>query len=99
MSVEFKKPIPPMTLGVNRPVPGMMPVLTVSMPGNATGIVGFYDSSHSGLGTAPIENGVARLRLSESLPPGRYVIHASYGGDGNWDPNDSNTVTVNLPTR
>jgi len=99
VSLEVKKPIPPMELSVNRPVPGTLPLLTVTMPASATGIVGFYDSSHGGLGTAPLVNGVAKLTVPAGLPPGRHVLHASYGGDGHWDPNDSNTVTVVLPTR
>jgi hypothetical protein len=80
---------------------GQAPVLTVRMPTNATGIVGFYDfaqaGANKGIGTAPIINGVATLSApTRSLVLGENQINASFGGDSNWDANDSNFVTVTV---
>lgn len=59
-------PPAPMTLTASpaEVVPGQAPVLTVSLPADATGRVGFYDFSlpgaDKGIGTAPIVNGWRR---------------------------------------
>jgi hypothetical protein len=77
---------------------GHPPVLTVIMPANATGYVGFYDLYQDelrGIGTAPIIDGVATLTApTRELGVGVHFVHASYGGDFVWAPADSNDVTV-----
>ena len=80
---------------------GTAPVLTVDMPADATGYVGFYDAAQpgtdKGIGTAPIIDGVATLAApTRPLPAGDNPIRASYGGDGTYSPNDSNLVTVTV---
>lgn len=80
---------------------GQAPVLTVQMPANATGLVGFYDfaqpGANKGIGTAPIVNGIATLTTpTRPLVLGDNPIQASYGGDANWAANDSNFVTVTV---
>jgi hypothetical protein len=80
---------------------GTAPVLTVDMPADATGAVGFYDSAQpgtdKGIGVAPIVDGVATLAApTRPLPAGVNPIRASYGGDDVYSPNDSNLVTVTV---
>ncbi len=80
---------------------GTAPVLTVDMPADATGYVGFYDTAQpgtdKGIGTAPIIDGVAILAApTRPLPAGDNPIRASYGGDDKYSPNDSNLVTVTV---
>ena len=80
---------------------GQPPVLTVIMPSNATGYVGFYDENQpgadKGIGTAPIDDGIATLTMpTRELGVGAHVIHASYGGDLTWGPGDSNDVEITV---
>jgi len=67
---------------------------TVSPPG-ATGTVTFSDITGGGsvgLGDAPIVDGKAAI--SASFPtPGKRLIRATYGGDANYDPATSATLT------
>jgi len=76
------------------------PTLTVSMPADATGTVGFYDVTRSngvqGLGVADIDHGVARLRLSSNLSFGEHDVQASYGGDGRYAAGGSNVVALTI---
>ena len=80
---------------------GTAPVLSVDMPADATGYLGFYDTAQpgtdKGIGTAPIIDGVATLPApTRPLPAGDNPIRASYGGDDKYSPNDSNLVTVTV---
>jgi hypothetical protein len=80
---------------------GHPPTLTVRMPTDATGHVGFYDAAQpgteKGIGTADLVEGVATLTApTRTLGVGTHTIHASYSGDGRYHPNDSNTVTVTV---
>jgi hypothetical protein len=80
---------------------GRAPVLTVRMPANATGHVGFYDSDQpgadKGIGTAPIVDGVATLTMpTKELGVGTHSIHASYGGDASYAPSESNVVVITV---
>jgi uncharacterized protein YjbI with pentapeptide repeats len=81
--------------------PGQAPVLTVNMPLDATGSIGFYDAaqpgSDKGIGVAPINHGIARLTApSRPLVLGNNPISASYGGDATYLANDSNKVNVTV---
>jgi Bacterial Ig-like domain (group 3) len=97
------RPLPPMVLTA---VPGEVesgtaPILTVTMPKDATGYIGFYDDqipgSDKGIGVAPIVGGVATLTSpTRTLPDGTNSIHGSYNGDDNWAPNDSEPVNVTV---
>jgi hypothetical protein len=74
-------------------------VLTVTMPADATGIVGFYNDSlpgaDKGIGIAPIIDGVATLTTpTRELVPGINIVHASYGGDAHYLPSESNHVVI-----
>jgi len=89
----------PMYLSASTPVPGEPELLTVVMPSDATGYVGFYNAAlpgpDKGIGTAPIIDGTAMMSVNPGLlVPGENPIHASYGGDARYLPNDSNTVIV-----
>ena len=80
---------------------GSAPVLTVNMPADATGTVGFYDAAQpgtdKGIGVAPIVDGVATLTApSRPFPTGDNAIRASYGGDDVYSANDSNLVNVTV---
>jgi len=80
------------------------PVLTVRMPADATGEVGFYDfarpGADKGIGLAPIVDGVATLTAPDRpLVLGDNPIQASYGGNEIYGPGDSNIVTVVVVTR
>lgn len=84
--------------------------LVVQMPADATGSVGFYDDINGGCegstapgakcqgeGVAPIVNGYATLTsVTVPLTDGVHYLHASYGGDGHYNPNGSSTVTVTI---
>jgi hypothetical protein len=94
----------PMHLSVSRPHPDEPELLTVTMPSDATGYVGFYNAAlpgpDKGIGTAPIIDGTAVLSVNaELVVPGENPVHASYGGDARYLPNDSNTVIVFRPFR
>jgi Bacterial Ig-like domain (group 3) len=94
----------PMQLSASTPVPGEPELLTVTMPSDATGYVGFYNAAlpgpDKGIGTAPIIDGTATMPVNpERLVPGENPIHASYGGDARYLPNDSNAVIVFRPFR
>jgi hypothetical protein len=96
-------PRPSMILSANgyRVVEGSNPVFTVVMPGDATGYVGFYDTSFSGadkgIGVAPLVDGVATLVVpTRPLILGENIIQASYGGSSIYVANDSNRVTVTV---
>lgn len=74
-----------LTATPDRVVIGHNPVLTVTMPSDATGYVGFYDSAlpgaDKGIGVARIVDGVATLTTpSRPLEIGTHHVHASYGG-------------------
>jgi hypothetical protein len=91
------KPPAPITLSASSlQVPwGQPPTLTATLPGDATGIVGFYDdvkggcdgqtgsgSVCQGLGTTTVLNGTAQLTtLTSVLSLGSHAIHASYLGN------------------
>jgi hypothetical protein len=80
---------------------GQAPVLTVQMPSDATGTVGFYDTTvpgtDKGIGVAPIINGVATLTSpSRPLVQGDNSIYAWFGGDAKWAAHSSNTVPITV---
>jgi hypothetical protein len=82
---------------------GQAPTLTVKLPTDASGQVGFYDEAQpgtdKGIGTADIVNGVAMLSApTRVLGVGTHDIHASFGGDNLYAANDSNVVTVTVET-
>ena len=94
-------PAPHMTLTASSTVVRLSepPVLTVHMPADATGEVGFYDfarpGADKGIGLAPIIDGVATLTAPDRpLVLGENPIQASYGGNAIYGPGDSNIVTV-----
>lgn len=96
-------PVPPMTLtaSATQVLVGEAPVLTVTMPTDATGEVGFYDfarpGTDKGIGLAPIIDGVATLAAPDRpLVLGANPIQASYVGSAIYGPNDSNIVTVTV---
>jgi hypothetical protein len=98
---QATEPGPPMTLSASATtvLQGQSPVLTVQMPTDATGAVGFYDfarpGADKGIGVAPIIDGVATLTAPDRpLVLGANPIQASYGGNAIYGPADSNTVTV-----
>ena len=99
-------PAPPMTLtaSATQVLASEPPVLTVRMPADATGEVGFYDfarpGADKGIGLAPIVDGVATLTAPDRpLVLGDNPIQASYGGNEIYGPGDSNIVTVMAVTR
>jgi len=80
---------------------GKSPTLTLTMPRDATGAVGFYDFDQpghdKGIGVAPLVDGVARLTVpTKDLQVGVHHIQASSGEDNLYVPNDSNVVTVTV---
>ncbi len=80
---------------------GLPVTLTATLPADATGSVGFYDSSNpgpdKGIGAAPIEDGQATLRnVTVPLAVGTHDIYAYYGGDTHYLPNGSAQVTVTV---
>jgi hypothetical protein len=96
-------PAPSMTLtaSATEVLLGEAPVLTVAMPADATGTVGFYDfarpGADKGIGVAPIIDGVATLTAPDRpLVLGANPIQASYGGNEIYGPADSNIVTVTV---
>ena len=94
-------PQAPMHLSASktRIAPGESTTLTVQMPQDATGYVGFYDHEHDhgGLGTATLVDGVATKELrADQLGVGSHLLHASYGGNERWAANDSNRVEVTV---
>jgi hypothetical protein len=86
------------------------PTFSVILPLGAEGSVTFYDSVDDGctggkapdaacepLGTAQVIDGIARLTATDvTASPGRRFFRASYSGDANFSPGDSNVVTVNV---
>jgi len=99
--VAVSKPVPPMTLTASstQVLVTEPPVLTVRMPPDATGEVGFYDAARpgadKGIGVAPIVDGVATLTAPDRpLVLGDNPIRASYGGNAIYAAADSNLVTV-----
>jgi hypothetical protein len=103
VNVTVSRAVPPMTLAVSSTdvVVGEAPVLTVTMPTDATGEVGFYDrdqsGAHHGIGIAAIVDGIATLATpTKPLGVGVHPIHASYGGDASYTANDSNVVDVTV---
>jgi hypothetical protein len=101
--ITVTRPTAPMLLvsSANPVVVGHPPVLTVTMPANATGYIAFYDDDQpgtdKGIGTAPIINGVAALAMpTKDLAVGIHIIHASYVGDATYLPSDSNYMAVTV---
>ncbi len=102
--VVVSKPAPSMTLtasSTNVRTTEAPPVLTVRMPADVTGEVGFYDAARpgadKGIGLAPIIAGVATLTAPDRpLVLGDNPIRTSYGGNATYAPADSNAVTVVL---
>jgi len=98
------RPVPPMVLTAapDDVAFGSAPILTATLPQTIDhGSVGFYDDqipgSDKGIGTAEIHDGVAKLTApTRTLPEGTNSIHASYDGNDDWAPNDSNVVTVTV---
>ena len=95
------KPVPSMTLTVSSThvLVTEPPVLTVRMPADATGEVGFYDAARpgadKGIGVARIIDGVATLTAPDRpLVVGDNPIRASYGGNAIYAAADSNLVAV-----
>jgi Bacterial Ig-like domain (group 3) len=84
-----------MTLTASAPLiaQGEPLTLTVHLPANATGTVGFY-APHA-IARAPIINGIATY-TTRNLRPGTHTLTASFGGDENWAPNDSKPVTIRI---
>jgi hypothetical protein len=86
--VNISKPSAPMTLSASSThvlVGEAPPVLTVPVPADATGHVGFYDAARAGddkgIGVAPIVDGVATLGAPDRpLVLGENPIQAVYGG-------------------
>ena len=105
--VNISKPSAPMTLSASSThvlVGEAPPVLTVHMPADATGHVGFYDAARAGddkgIGVAPIVDGVATLGAPDRpLVLGGNPIHAVYGGDATYRESYSNTVVVTVSKR
>jgi hypothetical protein len=96
-------PQPYMTLSATsaQVVEAEAPVLSVRLPGDATGDVGFYNLSlpgtDEGIGVAKIVDGVATLDTpTRPLLLGDNSIRASYGGDDKYDGVNSNTLTVTV---
>ena len=94
-------PAPHMTLTAGSTVVRLSepPVLTVHMPADATGEVGFYGfarpGADKGIGLAPVINGVATLTAPDRpLVLGENPIQASYGGNAIYGPGASSIVTV-----
>ncbi len=97
-------------LGTQLPAGTQPTSLVVQMPADATGSVGFYDDVNGGcdgstgpgtacqgLGLAPIVDGYATITtLSPTLGNGTHEIHAAYGGDANYIPDESNPVQVTI---
>jgi len=78
---------------------GEQPVLTVSMPADATGQVEFYKSAlpeaDQLIAVVPIISGVALLHVRpERLIPGDNPIIAFYRGDARYLPSHSNTLII-----
>ena len=68
--------------------------LTISAnvsPSGATGTVQFTDGG-SPIGTANVNGGVAQITTS-TLSVGTHILAASYSGDTNFNPSNSNTIT------
>jgi hypothetical protein len=89
-------------LSVSNPIlmEGERTTLTAMLPPDAVGEVGFYDASRpgpdKGIGTAPIRDGRAELTVDTSAfgEGTEHAITASWGGDSNYEPGDSSSVTV-----
>jgi hypothetical protein len=103
VTFSVNQTVPPMTITASSTevYVGQPPTLTVQMPSNATGSVGFYDEDQpgtdKGIGTADLVDGVATLTTpTKTLALGVHYIHASYGGQGRYLPNDSNVVTITV---
>ena len=100
VSITVTAEQPRMQIGVN-PITikhGQPFKITITMPANATGTLGFYDADQPGpdygIGTAPIVNGSAVLtQPSKELAVGTHRLSASFGGDSLYLPNDT-TQTV-----
>jgi hypothetical protein len=62
-----------------------------------TGTVTFFDQSvNAQLGTAPMGANGQAVFTTSSIGPGIHIITASYGGDPNYLPSNSNNVTVTI---
>jgi hypothetical protein len=93
-----------LTASSDHVVLGHPPVLTVTMPAGATGIVGFYDEDLPGtgkaIGTVPITGRLATLVTpTRELGVGTHSVYASYGGNARYGPADSNVVVIIVSPR
>ncbi|VTU41439.1 Glycine rich protein (plasmid) [Variovorax sp. PBS-H4] len=98
----------PMTLTASQTTLGLGEdlTLTVQMPADVTGQIGFYDSSlpgpDKGIGLADLRDGKAVLSLAEFSRPfgmGVHTLSASFGGDAIYSANDTPAVTVTVERR
>ena len=102
LDVGFRQPAPMRLSAFPIEVPfGKSPVFEVSMPAGATGEVGFYDFSvpgtDKGIGVAVVNHGSAVLVTpTRTLPIGQNVVQASYHGDRDYEPSDSNFLVITI---
>lgn len=80
---------------------GQRPVLTATLPDDATGHIGFYDHSipgtDKGIGVAEIVDGKAVLTApGGTFDVGTHPLSASFGGDDNYAAADSAVASVTV---
>ena len=86
--------LPPPVVTPNNPVVGQPVTITETIPSGVAGPVTFYNGS-TPIGTAPINNGVATITVS-NLPIGTDSITATTPGDANNNPATSPAVLVTV---
>ena len=93
------KPQVPISLSVQATAVtwGQADRLTATLPADAVGDIGFYDSQVGGLGVAPIRNGVATLPSpNRQLSIGSHSLTASFGGDDHYAANDTGPIVITV---
>jgi hypothetical protein len=104
VTVTITRPQPPMQIGLSASTvrSGTNPKVTVTLPKGVTGNVDVFDWGLPGpdywVGTADLDgNGTAVLEtFNKTMSPGAHRVTASYNGDANYYPNDSDSVILTV---